>query len=584
MSKPSRYVVRKAQDRISLCCTVLLALSVVFGQAQAADNDDSPFPFPLTGIVAGQTMRISVINVTPASLQKAPCVATMSFVDDKGSVIPVNGAPTTAVSLASGASTFVDLPAPDTASGGVQNRAAVRPVVLRGSSLCLFRASATVFNRGSGQSLVAMPQDPTLPPGPLGPLNLYGVKWLGAGQVATLTAANVSTSAARNDPCQVQLSLVGADGKPATNADGQPLVSQVALAPGGSTSLLTRAPSNTNSASRLAMRPVVQRIGAPGVLTPQCHIAVSFEVIDGSSGATQVFSPQDPTVPRDAFQPQDPFIPYPVAFAPTGVIAGQTMRVSVVNNTPTVIPGTPCIATLGFADDQGRPIPVNGAASSEVTLAPGAMTFLDLPAPATAVGVQNRAMIRPVVTSSSVRCQMHASADIFRSDSGASVVAAPQDPMLPPGQLSLVNLYGMKTVGPGQVARLTAANLSPTATRNDTCHIQLKYVDGQGLPALNPNGQPIVTDLSLAPGASTTLDAHAPGEIVHDSISAGEVVTVNPTQLRPLVQRIAPPSVLAPQCKVIVGFEVLDGQSGATQLFIPTDPFLPPTLAQGPPI
>ena len=584
MFKSVRCAVRNAQSRLSLYCVGLLAFSFLVGEVHAADIDDSPFPFPLTGIVAGQMMRISVINVTPASLQKAPCVATMGFVDDKGSVIPVNGAPTTAVSLASGASTFVDLPAPDSASGGVQNRAAVRPVVLRGSSLCLFRASATVFNSGSGRSLVAMPQDPMLPPGPLGPLSLYGVKWLGAGQVAKLTVSNVSTTAARNDPCQVQLSLVGADGKPTTNADGQPLISQTALAPGGSTSLLTRAPGNINSVSRLAMRPVVQRIGAPGVLAPQCHIAVGFEVIDGSSGATQVFSPQDPTVPRDAFSPQDPLVPYPVAFAATGLIAGQTMRVSVVNNTATVIPGTPCIATLGFADDQGRPIPVNGAASIPVSLAPGAMTFLDLPAPTTAVGVQNRAMIRPVVTSSSVRCQMHASVDIFRSDSGASVVAQPQDPTLPSGRLSQVNLYGIETIGPGQVGRLTAANLSPTAAAKDTCHIQLKYVDGQGQPALNADGQPIATDVSLAPGASTTLDVHVAGEVVHDSLSPSALVAVSPTQLRALVQRIAPPSVFAPQCKVIVGFEVLDGQSGATQLFQPQDPFLPPTLAQGPPI
>ncbi|RKR31220.1 hypothetical protein [Paraburkholderia sp. BL17N1] len=164
------------------------------------------------------------------------------------------------------------------------------------------------------------------------------------------------------------------------------------------------------------------------------------------------------------------------------------------------------------------------------------------------------------------------------------MVASPQDPTLPPSQLSLVNLYGIKIVGPGQVARLTAANLSRTTAPNDTCHIQLKYVDAQGQPVLNADGQAIVTDVSLAPGASSTLDVHAPGEIIHGGISVGPLVAVSPTQLRPLVQRIAPPSIFSPQCKVVVGFEVLDGQSGATQPFMPQDPFLPPTLAQGPPI
>jgi len=287
-------------------CLVGCVLSI---SARAVD-----FPVPLTGLVAGQAMRLSVVNTTPTTLSTRPCTATLGFVDSQGQVIPVSGAPTTSVTVAPGASAFLDLPAPDGATG-VAGRFSVRPVVQFGSATCLIRASAHVFDMATGATLIALPQDTTVPAGPFGLFAPYGLTWVGPGQIGRLSVTNVSGQALRNDTCTVQLSYADANGQPVTNGDGQPLVTQVSLPPGGSAALdsgailvsrdlaASAAPASGVSVPSLAVRPLIQRVGAPPALSPQCVLTAGFEVIDRISGGTVLSYPPVPVYPPQPIIP-----------------------------------------------------------------------------------------------------------------------------------------------------------------------------------------------------------------------------------------------------------------------------------------
>ncbi|WP_321917074.1 hypothetical protein [Paraburkholderia sp. J11-2] len=537
-------------------------------------------PFALTGLVAGQTLRLGVVNLTAKQSSPTSCVATLGFVDGQGQVLPVNGVPTTSVSLASGASTFLDFQAPANATG-FGGRFPIRPVVTSNSAACVLSASTEIFDSAAGVTRVAYPPQPILPPGSLGPLNLFGLKWVGPGQVARFTASNISTTAVKGDSCLIQLGYVDAAGKALTNADGLPLVTQAALTPGASTTLELQPSIGGQGATGLT--PVVQRLGAPPLLAAQCQVALGLEVLDGATGATQVFQPQDPTI----FQPFAPFRPQ---FAVMGLVAGQSMRLSVLNVTPALGSGRTCPVTIGFVDDQNHPLAVNGAPTTSISLASGAAASIDMPASDSAVGLTTRTLVRPVVTSNSPLCLLRASANLIDRASGATLVAYPPDPIYPSGPVfppdpifppvpvfppgpvvPQVNPYGLAGLGAGQLARLSAVNVS---TGTASCPVQLSYVDAQGQPVTNADGQPLVSSLSLSPGASASLDVRnttlAPGSIDNPGV-------LNQILVRPVVQ----PVTQTLQCQIAIGLEVIDTSSGATKLFYPPDPVLPQVITTG---
>jgi hypothetical protein len=229
-----------------------------------------------------------------------PCVATLGFVDGAGQVIPVNGGPTTAITLAPGASAFLDIAAPNTAVGA-GSRMILRPVASTNSPTCMLSASSDIFD-GNGNSVAALPQDPMIPAGPVGLLNRYGMKWLGPNQFAKFTVVNLSTTAAKGDNCTVKVGFVDDNGQTLVNADGMPFDSQVSLTPGASASV--DAYPTMGGRLRAAIRPLIQRVNPPGATQPQCLLATGFEVVDKGTGATVLFLPQDPMLQ----QPQDPTV------------------------------------------------------------------------------------------------------------------------------------------------------------------------------------------------------------------------------------------------------------------------------------
>ena len=89
-----------------------------------------------------------------------------------------------------------------------------------------------------------------------------------------------------------------------------------------------------------------------------------------------------------------------VVFGMSGVVAGETTRVSVTNiAAPATSPTRPCCAELRFVDAAGNTV-LNADSQpyvSQVTLAPGASASLTLPAPGFATGLANRFSYRPVI-------------------------------------------------------------------------------------------------------------------------------------------------------------------------------------------
>jgi hypothetical protein len=260
-----------------------------------AHDRDAPLPFGVRYIVAGQTARLAVVNVTRFIPNEPvlPCRATLSFVNGSGQVATnTDGLPATErVTLAAGASTTFEFPAPASATGAA-NRVALRPVLQKDSERCALLASAEVFDGATGATTVAIPNEPFLPQTFGVPLNLFGLHGIVSGQTARITATNLAPRATPGEPVRLELSFVDAAGRTVINALGQPLVLQVALQAGASAFLDLRVPAGT-----LLMRPVVRRFAPLRPSAPQAPVVVGAEIFDSASGVTKVAQPTDPILP-----------------------------------------------------------------------------------------------------------------------------------------------------------------------------------------------------------------------------------------------------------------------------------------------
>ena len=322
-------------NRFRSRCLHFAVCAVALAPVPALADSDVAF-FGMSGLVAGETARLSVTNVAaPATSPGAPCRAELSFVDAAGStVLNADSQPyVSQVTLSPGTSASLTLPAPGSAVG-LANRFTYRPVVRQlttgnaSTPGCLLGASHEVVRAATGGTLVQWPPSPIFPPDPiqpqdptrvatpLGPLNIA------FEQTLRFSAVNVSQKTPPNRSCQVELRFVGPDGLTLVNDDNVPVVSQVTLAPGASTSLDFNAPA--------LARPVIRQIGTPNTAAPQCVIVTSAQLLGVSTGSGgAVASPQDPTIP--AGSPQDPTRNAAALFGFAGMVAGQTARVNVVN-------------------------------------------------------------------------------------------------------------------------------------------------------------------------------------------------------------------------------------------------------------
>ena len=184
--------------------------------------------------------------------------------------------------------------------------------------------------------------------------------------------------------------------------------------------------------------------------------------------------------------------PSAVDFGMIGLAASQTLRLSIIAFPPSpIFPPTPiCVAQVGFASSGGGSV----GPSKVVSLGPGQGDFLDLNGGVLALGIGQRAELRPVVTvleppaGGSSACL--ANAEILDNFSAFSLVLAPGITACPP-----TPIFGLQGVAWGQVLRLNVVAVPPNA-----CVAQLSFVDKFGNPA-SPGPKPV----NLSPGQADHL-------------------------------------------------------------------------------
>lgn len=589
-----------------MCYLLALLFAIVCFPVTALADFDAAL-FGMAGMVAGETARVSVTNISaPTTSPIDPCRAELSFVDAAGNtILNADSLPVVAqVTVPPGTSASLTLPAPAGAVGLAQRfayRAVVRQVTTQTAPTpgCILASSHEIFNATSGITRVGIPVDPCQPIDPCRRTNGFltatplGLAGVAPGQTVRFSAVNLVLSGPYPpDPCKVELSFVGINGQTLKNADGLPILSQITLAPGASTSLdfqpVAVDSTSTFGGNLTFAQPVIHQIGSPNPTAPQCAIVTSAELVDSTSGVSgPPISPAEakgpPIAPAAANGP-----PIKLAdaalFGMAGLVVGQAARLNVVNlAAPVAYPTDPCRIQLSFVDAAGNTV-VNADAQpmlSQVTVPPGMAASLALSAPSSAVGLANRFAYRPVVRYLSARpsqgCSIVASHEIHDATSGLIKVTTPADPMFEAepswpndplrGQFLAASPIGAFGVVPGQTVRFSAVNLVPTASPGDPCRVELRLVGPDGQTLVNSAGNPLTQQVVLTPGVASALD-FAP--VPSDTIST---FGSNVTLARAVIRQIGSPNPTAPQCAVVTSTELVDSTSGLTTSVSP--PVLP---------
>jgi len=272
-------------------------------------------------------------------------------------------------------------------------------------------------------------------------------------------------------------------------------------------------------------------------------------------------------------------------FGMTGVVAGEVVRLTVVNGSPQAseVP-TPCQFELSFVDAHGHALVDEDAGRTylkRVTLASGAAESLEFVAPSRAVGIGNRIGVRPLVQQispqQSAGCSPVTSAEIVDGAGRVIKVATPPDPCYPisPTDASCpTSRFGLFVLDQGRTARFSAAAYPQDAVASlEPIRVELSFVNADGLTIVGPDGKPIVTEVVLAPSVSSSLDLPA--------------TTANHSAVRPLIRQIFPSGPIP----VATNLELLDSVTGAiTSVAYPIpmgaafESRRPPSLAKGLPL
>ncbi len=285
----SILLTRSLAARFALGFAVLSAAAAVTALAQANAGQTDPIKaYSTIGIVAGQTLRLGVVNVGGSQgVPPDPCFAQMGFVNSADIALKTANVTIQPGDAAFLAITFQEAEASPT-NADSRSRVNVRPVVNIVPPLtnalpppCRSISSSEVFDavldRTSAFTL------PVEGPGavPL-PAPLFGVTGITAFDTLRLNVTNVTGSnGTPPDPCNVQMGFVNAAGAPVRMASG-------IIDPGhtGSVAInyfeaLSASPS-ANAAARIDLRPWVSSPPDP------CRIAGSVELVDTISGQTRI--------------------------------------------------------------------------------------------------------------------------------------------------------------------------------------------------------------------------------------------------------------------------------------------------------
>lgn len=206
------------------------------------------------------------------------------------------------------------------------------------------------------------------PPSPYAYLNFNYISLVAAPQPQTirLTAVNGPIRVPPGVPVQAILGFVDLHG----NSIGPSM--PVILNPGQTASLDLVA--STITSGRISVRPVVTSLpGAPA----QGSLEASVEVFEAANGFGTVFAHGVHTVP---------VVPI---FVPQGVAYGQTIQINVA-----APPDSPCVAALGFEDNNGNPV----GPSSNVNLSPSHAAVLDFNVNSLTGHAGQRIEVQPMVT------------------------------------------------------------------------------------------------------------------------------------------------------------------------------------------
>jgi hypothetical protein len=286
----------KCNKRILLAAACAVPVSMAFA-GNNNDNDEvlSRFSFGSQAVLAGQSARLNVVNVTrPMSGHAAPCKVELRFVGDDGkTLLDSDSVPVVQkVTLAPGSSTSLVLQAPP--GSGATHRVAARPVVRKFTSSCRLLPSAELLNNATGAMTAAWPAQPCYMTNRFVTITPFGLHSVTIGQTVRFGVSNTpSDPVTPGDPIRVLLSFVDAAGQTVV-VNGVPLVSDVVIAP-GATATLSAPVSNVTGA---LLRPTVRVVQQPGPARPaRCAVLASAEVFDSATGLTTVMQPGDPIIP-----------------------------------------------------------------------------------------------------------------------------------------------------------------------------------------------------------------------------------------------------------------------------------------------
>jgi len=270
----------------------------------------------------------------------------------------------------------------------------------------------------------------------------YGMIGITPGETLRINVANSQLPSATllAPPCRVELVFLDSTGAPLLPAVQKTLeAGQSAHFDLDGDALFT--PGTGDVLLRAEVRPVVRVLSNPtavgSVFLPPDPCVSSIELFDNATGKTRVSAGlQNPGVIR-GFNPQPD--PPGKVFAQLGIIAGQTIRLNVVNVSEPggqLSPPDPCRVTLVLFGPEGGVL-----VHSTQMLQPGVATFLDFTLP-TGSGDVNpigpaRAEIRGAVTFESISGGIpppcRATLEVFDNADGKTTT------LLSPTRAALVN-------------------------------------------------------------------------------------------------------------------------------------------------